>query len=92
VPIAVYGVVLIVVMLVFPGGIQGMVRRFLGLSGPGGSATPGTGTVGGLTRRTAALSRRTEAQDRLTGTPHEPAAARLPQHPPASSHQEEGTT
>jgi branched-chain amino acid transport system permease protein len=35
VPIAVYGVVLVVVMLAFPGGIQGGLRRFLGLRGPG---------------------------------------------------------
>jgi branched-chain amino acid transport system permease protein len=35
VPIAAYGVVLIVVMLVFPGGIQGAVRRVLGLAAPG---------------------------------------------------------
>ena len=34
VPIAIYGVVLIVVMLLFPAGIQGGVRRFLGLAVP----------------------------------------------------------
>ncbi|MGH3274812.1 MAG: branched-chain amino acid ABC transporter permease [Streptosporangiaceae bacterium] len=34
VPIAAYGVVLIVVMLVFPGGIQGAVRRLLGIAAP----------------------------------------------------------
>jgi branched-chain amino acid transport system permease protein len=34
VPIAVYGVVLIVVMLLFPAGIQGGIRRFLGLAAP----------------------------------------------------------
>jgi branched-chain amino acid transport system permease protein len=34
VPIAVYGVVLILVMLLFPTGIQGGIRRFLGLAAP----------------------------------------------------------
>jgi branched-chain amino acid transport system permease protein len=34
IPIAVYGVVLIVVMLVFPGGIQGGLRRLAGLTPP----------------------------------------------------------
>jgi branched-chain amino acid transport system permease protein len=96
VPIAVYGVVLILVMLVFPGGIQGMVRRFLGLPGPGGSAAPGGGTMGArlaaLRERSGALRRRTETPGQPTHTPQEPAAAGLPQHPPASSHHEEGTT
>jgi branched-chain amino acid transport system permease protein len=36
VPIAVYGVVLIAVMILFPGGIQGGLRRFFGLRGPAG--------------------------------------------------------
>ncbi len=36
VPIAAYGVVLIVVMLLFPAGIQGGVRRLLGLAAPAG--------------------------------------------------------
>ncbi|MDR0343133.1 MAG: branched-chain amino acid ABC transporter permease, partial [Nocardiopsaceae bacterium] len=35
IPIAVYGVVLIVVMLVFPDGIQGGLRRLAGLTPPG---------------------------------------------------------
>jgi len=95
VPIAVYGVVLIVVMLVFPGGIQGMVRRFLGLPGPG-STTPGSSAVGArlaaLRRRTAAQRQRDQPAGRPAGTPHEPAAAGLPKHPPASSHHEEGTS
>ncbi|MGB6457729.1 MAG: branched-chain amino acid ABC transporter permease [Streptosporangiaceae bacterium] len=34
VPIAIYGVVLIAVMLLFPAGIQGAIRRFLGLAAP----------------------------------------------------------
>ncbi len=38
VPIAAYGAVLIIVMLVFPAGIQGGVRRLLGLAAP---AAPG---------------------------------------------------
>jgi branched-chain amino acid transport system permease protein len=38
VPIAIYGVVLIVVMLVFPAGIQGAIRRLLGLAGPAATA------------------------------------------------------
>jgi branched-chain amino acid transport system permease protein len=45
VPIAVYGVVLILVMLVFPGGIQGAVRRFLSLPGARGSGEPRHGAV-----------------------------------------------
>ena len=32
--IAIYGVVLIAVMLLFPAGIQGGIRRFLGLAAP----------------------------------------------------------
>ncbi len=36
VPIAAYGVVLIIVMLAFPAGIQGAVRRLLGLAAPAG--------------------------------------------------------
>jgi branched-chain amino acid transport system permease protein len=38
VPIAIYGVVLIVVMLVFPAGIQGAVRRLFGPAGPATAA------------------------------------------------------
>jgi branched-chain amino acid transport system permease protein len=38
VPIAAYGVVLIVVMLVFPAGIQGAVRRLLGIAAPAAGA------------------------------------------------------
>ena len=36
VPIAAYGVVLIVVMLVFPAGIQGGLRRLFGIAAPVG--------------------------------------------------------
>jgi hypothetical protein len=46
VPIAVYGVVLIVVMLVFPSGIQGGLRRFFGVRGPGGVVRAGAPAVG----------------------------------------------
>jgi branched-chain amino acid transport system permease protein len=38
VPIAAYGVVLIVVMLVFPAGIQGAIRRLLGTAAPAAGA------------------------------------------------------
>jgi branched-chain amino acid transport system permease protein len=38
VPIAAYGVVLIVVMLIFPAGIQGAVRRLLGIAAPAADA------------------------------------------------------
>jgi branched-chain amino acid transport system permease protein len=38
VPIAAYGVVLIVVMLIFPAGIQGAVRRLLGIAAPAAGA------------------------------------------------------
>jgi branched-chain amino acid transport system permease protein len=47
VPIAAYGLVLIVVMLVFPAGIQGGLRRLLG------SATPTAGTPFSALRRHA---------------------------------------
>jgi hypothetical protein len=46
VPIAGYGLVLIVVMLVFPAGIQGGIRRLLGLAGP-----TATGQVTAIGRR-----------------------------------------
>jgi branched-chain amino acid transport system permease protein len=64
IPIAAYGVVLIAVMLLFPAGIQGGLRRFFGL-------TP--------------LTPRSEAGPlaRLNS---------LRRRPPASDHQEEGTT
>lgn len=61
IPIAAYGVVLIAVILVFPNGIQGGVRRFWGLTPPADS---------GPHSRLNSLRRR----------------------PPASEHQEEGTT
>jgi branched-chain amino acid transport system permease protein len=49
VPIAGYGVVLIIVMLIFPAGIQGGIRRLLGLAGPPGAA--GNRTLSLLRRR-----------------------------------------
>jgi len=61
IPVAAYGVVLIAVMLVFPDGIQGGLRRFWGLTPPA-AAVP-------LARLNS-----------------------LRRHPPASEHQEEGTT
>jgi branched-chain amino acid transport system permease protein len=38
VPIAAYGLVLIIVMLIFPAGIQGAVRRLLGIAAPAAGA------------------------------------------------------
>ena len=38
VPVAAFGVVLIVVMLVFPAGIQGGIRRLLGPAAPAAAA------------------------------------------------------
>jgi branched-chain amino acid transport system permease protein len=61
IPVAAYGVVLIAVILVFPDGIQGGLRRFAGLTPPA-AAVP--------LARLNSLRRR----------------------PPASEHQEEGTT
>ena len=61
IPVAAYGVVLIAVMLVFPAGIQGGLRRFFGLTPPADA---------GPLARLNSLRRR----------------------PPASEHQEEGTT
>ncbi|HUL24420.1 MAG TPA: branched-chain amino acid ABC transporter permease [Streptosporangiaceae bacterium] len=61
IPVAAYGVVLIAVMLLFPAGIQGGLRRFFGLTPP---------TDAGPFARLNSLRRR----------------------PPASEHQEEGTT
>jgi len=60
IPVAVYGVVLIAVMLIFPEGIQGGLRRFWGITPPA-ATTP--------------LARLT-----------------LRRRPPASEHQEEGTS
>jgi len=51
VPIAAYGLVLIVVMLAFPAGIQGAIRRLLG------TAAPAAGTP------LSALRRRAPARD-----------------------------
>jgi hypothetical protein len=38
IPVAAYGVVLIAVMLIFPEGIQGGLRRFWGITPPGATA------------------------------------------------------
>jgi branched-chain amino acid transport system permease protein len=55
VPIAVYGVVLIVVMLVFPAGLQGALRRLFG------PASPAVGTpLSAWRRRTSASEHREE--------------------------------
>jgi branched-chain amino acid transport system permease protein len=67
VPIAVYGAVLVLVMLVFPGGIQGALRRFLGLPGPGGSREPRT--RGGVPRLTG-LRPRSSPPPHSTASPH----------------------
>src|SRR5487761_1683425 len=42
IPVAAYGVVLVVVMLAFPGGIQGAIRRLLGPAVPAAAAPPET--------------------------------------------------
>jgi branched-chain amino acid transport system permease protein len=86
VPIAVYGAVLVLVMLVFPGGIQGALRRFLSLPGPGGSREPGARGV--LPRLTGPRARLTGPRSRLTG-PRPPSSP--PPHSTASPHHEEGT-
>jgi branched-chain amino acid transport system permease protein len=52
VPIAGYGLVLIVVMLVFPAGVQGGVRRLLGPAGPAV-----TGPVTAIGRRWSAIGK-----------------------------------
>jgi branched-chain amino acid transport system permease protein len=59
VPIAAYGVVLIAVMLLFPGGIQGGVRRFFGLTGPG-QGKPGARSPLSSMRRRAPASQHQE--------------------------------
>jgi branched-chain amino acid transport system permease protein len=61
IPVAAYGIVLIAVMLIFPEGIQGGLRRFWGITPPAATAP--------LTRLNS-----------------------LRRRPPASEHQEEGTT
>src|ERR1700722_12912621 len=63
VPIAAYGVVLIVVMLVFPAGIQGAVRRLLGIAAPAAGAPL---TV--LRRQAAALDPKEKSTTTLVGT------------------------
>jgi branched-chain amino acid transport system permease protein len=78
VPIAVYGIVLIAVMLVFPSGIQGLVRRFLGLPAPGAPQRVPARAGAWLP---AALRRRTGPQQHPAAAPHQP----------ATPHQEEGT-
>jgi branched-chain amino acid transport system permease protein len=55
IPVAGYGLVLIVVMLAFPSGVQGGVRRLLGPLGP---ASPGTPAASGATAPVTALRRR----------------------------------
>ncbi len=59
VPIAAYGIVLVAVMLLFPGGIQGGIRRFLGLTGPG-PASPGSSSPLSSLRRRSPASRHQE--------------------------------
>jgi branched-chain amino acid transport system permease protein len=65
VPIAGYGLVLIVVMLVFPSGVQGAVRRLLG------PVTPGAAPIKALGRRWPAIRWRAGGQD----AGHEPPTA-----------------
>jgi branched-chain amino acid transport system permease protein len=71
-PVAAYGAILIAVMLVFPGGIQGALRRLLGLPGSG---RPGWPARGG----------RSPAQPAGSFAPDPPGPASAPQPPgPAS--------
>ncbi|HXW43306.1 MAG TPA: branched-chain amino acid ABC transporter permease [Streptosporangiaceae bacterium] len=57
VPVAGYGLVLIVVMLAFPAGIQGGVRRLLGPLAPSTPAAPGAAGVLGARGPASALRR-----------------------------------
>jgi branched-chain amino acid transport system permease protein len=54
VPIAGYGLVLIVVMLAFPSGVQGGVRRLLGPISPAAAPVNALGRRWSVTRRRAA--------------------------------------
>jgi branched-chain amino acid transport system permease protein len=63
VPIAAYGVVLIVVMLVFPAGIQGAVRRLLGIAAPAAGAP-----LNVLRRQAPALEPKEKNSTALVGT------------------------
>lgn len=82
-PIAVYGVVLIAVMLLFPGGIQGAVRWLLGLPGfPRRPATPGIPPPPGTPPPPGAPG--------TAGAARTPRAS-LARPAPGSQHQEEGT-
>ena len=60
IPVAAYGVVLIVVMLVFPNGLQGAVRRLLGPAAPAAS-----GSLNALRRRAPASGPFHPHQDHL---------------------------
>lgn len=60
IPVAAYGVVLIVVMLLFPNGIQGAVRRLLGPAAPAAS-----GSLNALRRRVPGSESLHPHQDRL---------------------------
>jgi hypothetical protein len=59
VPIAAYGVILIVVMLVFPAGIQGGLRRLFGSAAP---ARPAQAPVTSLRRHIPFAALRRPAQ------------------------------
>jgi branched-chain amino acid transport system permease protein len=91
VPIAVYGVVLIVVMLVFPSGIQGGLRRFFGLRGPGGLARTGA-APGPAPRHAAPAPTPDPAPGRAGPAPSHPDSSPSHYNPsPASHPHEEGT-
>jgi branched-chain amino acid transport system permease protein len=63
VPIAAYGVVLIVVMLIFPAGIQGAVRRLLGIAAPAAGAP-----LNALRRQPPAHDKKETSDTPLVGT------------------------
>jgi branched-chain amino acid transport system permease protein len=77
IPVAAYGVVLIVVILLFPEGIQGAVRRF------GGPAVPAAGDSFGSWRR--------RAPEPAGEHPDGGSVPSLRRRAPASEHSEEGT-
>jgi branched-chain amino acid transport system permease protein len=77
IPIAGYGVILIIVMLAFPEGIQGGVRRFAGLVGPSHQDQEEE-----RADRGTAAGQRWPGSNRLRS---------LRRRPPEREHQEEGT-
>jgi branched-chain amino acid transport system permease protein len=84
IPIAAYGVVLILVMLVFPQGIQGGLRRLMfAFFGPNQKPR---------TWRTAPANQVTPSADDLLVPGEEPPGPPEPPEKPASQHEKEGTS